>query len=97
MEYKIDQYSHKLSLENNISYEEAYNLMDNELNKLNNNISYNNPAEYVYKKIKKIKGGDNKYYKYIKYKSKYIHLKGANIKCSTCNKIHKYNECEYII
>ena len=79
---EIDKYSHRLSIRNNICYENALDIMKNSLKVLGNkDYEFDNIIRSAYKYSKKdIQDGgyntNNKYkIKYLKYKYKYLELK----------------------
>ena len=65
MEYLIDKYSHKLSVTNKISYENARNILENNIEKLQEKYPHSNnivKKSYIYSK--KQSGGNIKKYKF---------------------------------
>ena len=80
-EIELDKYSHRLSIRNNICYENAQEIMKKSLKKIEDiDHKSNNIIRSAYKYSKKhIQDGgnfDNNYYKkYLKYKQKYMKLK----------------------
>ena len=73
----LKKVSNKLSLKNSICYETARNMIENTINKLEDeNDTSNNIAKRAYKINKQsLRGGDPYYLKYLKYKEKYLKLK----------------------
>ena len=62
MEYQIDKYSHKLSVNNKISYEIARNIIEKNIEKLQLKFPHSNDIvkkSYIYSK--KQTGGNKKY------------------------------------
>ena len=62
MEYLIDKYSHKLSVNNKISYENARNILEKNIENLQEKFPHSNDIvkkSYVYSK--KQSGGNKKY------------------------------------
>ena len=62
MEYQIDKYSHKLSVNNKISYEIARNIIEKNIEKLESKFPHSNDIvkkSYIYSK--KQTGGNKKY------------------------------------
>lgn len=76
-EEELDKYSHRLSIKNNICYENAQEIMNKSLKKIedidhkSNNIIR---SAYKYSRKKQEGGSNNDYYKYLKYKTKYMVL-----------------------
>ena len=63
MEYQIDKYSHKLSVNNKISYEIARNIIEKNIENLQEKFPHSNDIvkkSYIYSK--KQTGGNKKYY-----------------------------------
>jgi len=80
MEHNIDKYSHKLSVKNDICYESARNMIEKSVAKLEDKrVPSNDIVKSAYKmtrkKILNMKGGDEYYNKYLKYKIKYLNFK----------------------
>ena len=62
MEYLIDKYSHKLSVINKISYENARNILENNIEKLQQKFPHSDDiVKKSYKYSKKQSGGNKKY------------------------------------